>query len=56
MRRLECALCHGTALRTGPRILNARGAWMRARRQRLKTPRVDAAWLAEYDRKQPAAP
>ena len=56
VRGLECAMCHGTSLRTGPQILNARGAWLRARRRRLHAPRVDAAWLSDYNRPRPAAP
>jgi hypothetical protein len=56
VRGLECAMCHGPNLRTGPGILNDRGAWLRARKQRLRAPRVDAAWLSDYERKRPAAP
>jgi mono/diheme cytochrome c family protein len=56
VRALECAMCHGPNLRTGPRILNDRGAWLRARKRRLRASRVDAAWLADYNRKRPAAP
>ena len=56
MRRLECGTCHGRALRTGVRILNDRGLWMRTRRLRLKTERVDVAWLADYDRAKRPAP
>jgi hypothetical protein len=56
VRSLECAMCHGPNLRTGPRILNERGSWLRARKRRLHAPRVDAAWLDDYNRARPAAP
>ena len=56
VRSLECAMCHGPNLRTGTGILNDRGVWLRARKRRLHAPRVDTAWLSEYDRMRPAAP
>ena len=56
VRALECAMCHGPNLRTGPRILNDRGGGLRARKKRMRAQRVDPAWLTYYNRPRPAAP
>lgn len=53
---LQCGTCHGPSLRTGPRILNERGSWMRTRRIRLKAPRVYSTWLADYEGSSPMVP
>jgi cytochrome c5 len=56
VRSLECRMCHGAHLRTGPRVLNARGLWLLERKQRLGTARVDVFWLAEYPEPAPPDP
>jgi hypothetical protein len=48
LRSLQCGMCHGPNLRMGSRLLNARGLWLRERKRRLGSARVDMFWLAEY--------
>jgi hypothetical protein len=48
VRGLECGMCHGHELRTGPRLLNLRGLWLLGQKRRLEAPRVDPAWLTGY--------